>query len=108
MTDSLSSALIGKWRITEADLWDSEYLDLVEPAYIAFQDNGYGEFAFGCVTGTGECEYSSRIIFFTWDGMDEMDEVSGDGSAEINDDGTLEIEIRFRYGDEAVLKAQKW
>ena len=63
-TDGLSSALIGKWRITEADLWDREYLDLVEPAYIAFQDNGYGEFAFGCVTGTGECEYSSRILFF--------------------------------------------
>ena len=108
MTGGVSSALIGKWRIIEADLWDRAYLDLVEPAYIVFLNNGYAEFAFGCVTGGGECEYGSRIIFFTWDGMDEMDEVSGDGSAEINEDGTVEIEIRFRYGDEAVLKARKW
>ncbi len=37
-----------------------------------------------------------------------MDEVGGDGSAELNDDGYLEIEIRFHLGDEAVLKARKW
>ncbi len=28
------SAVIGKWRIFEADLWDAKDLDLVEPAYI--------------------------------------------------------------------------
>jgi hypothetical protein len=37
-----------------------------------------------------------------------MDEVSGDGSAELGDDAGLEIEIRFHLGDEAILKAQKW
>ena len=108
MKNGVNSSVIGKWRITEADLWDRGYLDLVEPAYIAFGDQGYGDFAFGCVTGGMECEYSPSIIFFTWDGMDEMDEVSGDGSAEISDDRTLEIEIRFRYGEEAILKARKW
>ena len=37
-----------------------------------------------------------------------MDEVSGDGSAELDDDGSLEIEIRFHLGDEAILKSRKW
>lgn len=108
MTREIECALIGKWRITEADLWDRDYLDLVEPAHIMFEGCGHGEFAFGCVNGGLDCEYSRRIIFFTWQGFDEMDEVSGDGSAELDDDGSLEIEIRFHLGDEAVMKAQKW
>ena len=37
-----------------------------------------------------------------------MDEVGGDGSAELDDDGSLEIEIRLHLGDEAILKARKW
>ena len=37
-----------------------------------------------------------------------MDKVGGDGAAELDDDGCMEIEIRFRLGDEAILKAQKW
>ena len=37
-----------------------------------------------------------------------MDEVRGDGSAELDDDGSLEIEIRFHLGDEATLTAQQW
>ena len=100
--------LIGKWRITEADLWDRDFLDLVEPAHMTFEDNGHGDFAFGCVKGGLDCEYARRIIFFTWEGFDEMDQARGDGSAELQDDGTLEIELRFNLGDEAILKAQKW
>ncbi len=46
-------------------------------------------------------------MFFTFEGFDEMDEISGDGAAEIDDDGTLDIEIRFRLGDEAELKARR-
>ena len=108
MIKDTACAVVGKWRITKADLWDRQYLDMVEPAYIAFDDNGHGEFAFGCVNGGLDCEYAHRTIFFNWQGFDEMDEVSGDGSADIDDDGTLDIEIRFHLGDEANLKAQKW
>jgi len=35
-----------------------------------------------------------------------MDEVSGDGSAELLDDGSIEIEFAYHNGDEAVLKSQ--
>jgi hypothetical protein len=31
-----------------------------------------------------ELEYSPSMIFFTWAGFDEMDEVSGSGSAELD------------------------
>jgi len=108
MTKTMECAPVGKWRIVEADLWDRDYLDLVEPAHITFESDGHGDFAFGCVNGGLDCEYSRRIIFFTWRGFDEMDEVGGDGSAELEEDGSLEIEIRFHLGDEAILKAQQW
>lgn len=108
MASKLDYALIGKWRIVSADLWDRDYLDLIEPAYITFQGDGHGEFAFGAVNGGLDCEYSHRIIFFSWLGFDEMDEVYGDGSADLNDNGILEIEIRFHHGDEAQLTARPW
>lgn len=107
MTMQVECALIGKWRIIEADLWDRDYLDLVEPAHITFEGNGHGEFAFGCVNGGLDCKYSHQSIFFTWQGFDEMDEVSGDGSAEL-DNGSIEIEINFHLGDKAILKAREW
>ena len=45
------------------------------------------------------------MVFFTWFGFDEMDEVTGTGSAELLDDGSLEIEFAYHHGDEAALKA---
>ena len=54
-----------------------------------------------------ELEYSRSTVFFTWAGFDEMDEVSGTGSAELNDDGTLEVAFAYHLGDEAVLKADR-
>lgn len=90
-----------------ADLWDRDYLDLVEPAYATFDDDGRGEFAFGVVNATMELEYAKRIVFFTWAGFDEGDEVAGSGSAELGDDGTLKIELSFEDGDDAVLKASR-
>ena len=35
-----------------------------------------------------------------------MDEVSGSGWAELNDDGTLNGEISFHLGDESTFKAR--
>jgi hypothetical protein len=36
-----------------------------------------------------------------------MDDVSGAGSAELDHDGTLAIELSFHLGDDAVLKARR-
>jgi hypothetical protein len=98
---------LGRWRIIEADLWDRDYLDLVEPASMAIGPDGRGEIAFGAMQAGLDLEYSPTMIFFTWAGFDEMDEVNGSGSAELLDDGTLEIEFAYHLGDEAVLKAKR-
>jgi hypothetical protein len=97
--------LVGRWRIVEADLWDRDYLDLCGPAGLVVRADGDGEIAFGAMQASLYIAYGADEIGFTWAGFDEMDEVSGSGSAEIQDDGTLEIEFDYHLGDEAVLRA---
>jgi hypothetical protein len=99
--------LVGRWRIVEADLWDRDYLDLCGPAAITIGTEGRGEIAFGAMEGCLDIEYSRLSIAFTWNGSDEMTEVSGEGYAELLDDGSIKIEFAYRDGDEAVLKAKR-
>ena len=94
--------VLGGWRIVESDIWDGDDLDLVGPATIRFEADGHGEFAFGCVQAGLDLEYGRTIIFFRWAGFDEGDEVTGSGAAELNDDGTLEIELSFDKGDDVI------
>jgi len=97
--------VVGRWRIVEADLWDRDYLDLCGPASLMIRANGQGEIAFGAMQASLDIDYGPNEIGFTWAGFDEMTEVSGSGSAELQDDGSLQIEFEYHLGDEAVLKA---
>lgn len=54
-----------------------------------------------------DVSYSPSMVFFTWVGFDEMDEVSGNGHAELLDDGSIEITFAYHNGDEAILKAKR-
>lgn len=107
MTSPVSCELIGRWRILDADVWDRDYLDLVEPAFIQISNDGSAEFAFGAVNATAELEYGRSIVFFRWSGFDEGDEISGNGSVEPQDDGSIEIELFSDDGDDAVLTARR-
>jgi hypothetical protein len=100
--------MIGKWRITEMELWDAEFIDLLGPGYIQFDLDGSGEFVFGAVQGSLDCHYAQASIHFTWAGHDEMDEASGDGDAQLEEDGTLTGDIRFHLGDESSFTARRW
>jgi hypothetical protein len=107
MTAAAGCQLIGRWRIVEADLWDRAYLDLVEPAYLQIGKDGWAEFAFGVVKAGGKLEYARTMAFFRWTGFDEGDEISGDASAELRDDGTVEIDLSSDNGDDATLIARR-
>jgi len=43
-----AATLKGKGRIVEMEMWDKDFLDMMEPAYIACDGKAVGEFAFGC------------------------------------------------------------
>ena len=97
--------LIGRWRIVEADLWDRAHLDLCGPARLTITAQS-GEIAFGALEAGLEVEYALDSMGFHWAGYEEGDEVDGEGTAELLDDGTIEIEFAYHDGDEAVLKAK--
>jgi hypothetical protein len=98
--------LIGRWRIIEADLWDRAHLDLCSPATLTITARG-GEIAFGALEAVLEVEYARDSIGFRWNGCEEGDQVEGEGTAELLDDGTIEIEFAYYNGDEAILKAKR-
>jgi hypothetical protein len=78
----------------------------VPGAYILLDQDG-GEFAFDCLTGSisGACE--GDAIEFSWQGNDEMEPASGDGWAELQDDGSLEGEISLHDGDDIPFIARR-
>jgi hypothetical protein len=98
----------GKWRIVKMPDYTADFLDMVEPAYILFDGEGGGEFAFGCVTGAIHGAGDTNAVEFSWIGNDEMDEAQGDGWAELQASGSLNGQISFRGGDEANFIAKPW
>ena len=107
MTRPADCEVIGRWRIVSSDLWERDYLDLVDPAFIDIGRSGRRRAGVGAVTASLDLSYSRTIVFFTFEGCDEDDEVTGSGSAELLEDGTLEVEISFHRGDDTVLRAER-
>jgi hypothetical protein len=98
----------GKWRIVKMPDYTPDYPDMIEPAYILFDGEGGGEFAFGCVTGAIHGAGNTRNIEFSWDGNDEMNEASGHGWVELQPNNRLKGQICFHGGDEADFTAKPW
>ncbi len=62
-----------KWRIVAMPDYEAYFPDMSEPAYILFDGEGGGEFAFGCVTdsiyeagGTNAVVFSSGTAMTKW------------------------------------------
>ena len=107
MTRRQASAVLGRWRIVEIEGWGADYIDMLGPGHIQLDRNG-GEIRFGAVEIGLDCTYSPTTAHFTFQGHDETTEVSGDGDAEIEADGTLTGEIRFHLGDDMPFIAKRW
>jgi len=97
----------GRWRIVEMPDYEADYPDMMGPAYIFFDGKGSGEFTSGCVTGSLYGAADADAVDFTWDGNHEMDEACGDGSAELQPDGSLQGENRFHRGDRIAFTARR-
>jgi hypothetical protein len=95
-------SLLGERRVIETPEHDIAKAN----SYILFGEEG-GEFALDCLTGSihGRCEGDS--VEFTWEGNDEMEEASGHGWAELQQDGSLEGEICLENGDEIPFVARR-
>jgi len=67
--------IAGRWRITQADLWNCGALNLVAPAFIEFAEDRSGSFGF--IAAQGEVGYREMErdgrpgVVFSWEGNDE-------------------------------------
>lgn len=104
---SAPSAVLGRWRIVEIEGWDADYIDLLGPGHIQFDPDG-GQIEFGAVQIALECWYGHDDVTFNFHGSDQGTEVSGAGDADMEDDGTLQGEIRFHNGDDMPFIARRW
>jgi len=101
---------IGKWRITEMEMWDQDYVDEMTEGHFTFEKNGIGHFQFGLVEGgvdyrIEKCGEVERLEF-SWEGQDENDPAFGRGYAILNED-CIEGRIYFHMGDVSWLKAER-
>jgi hypothetical protein len=102
--------LAGRWRIVEMSGWDRDAIDLVEPGFIEFTEDGTGQFGFIAVRGWLDCRPAERDgqpgVEFTWEGIDEGDQISGRGWASLIDDATVEGHLYFHMGDDSNFRAE--
>jgi hypothetical protein len=57
---AFAKAFVGRWRIVEMDVWDKQFLDLVEEAHLTFRGAADGEIASGALKGFLDVRYGSR------------------------------------------------
>ncbi len=105
------SKIIGKWKITEMELWDDDFINAQGDGFFQFDKMKRGSFMFGYVDG----ELNYRIventenikIEYAWSGWDEMDEASGGGCFELISDDEIHGQMFFDEGDISAVTAKR-
>ena len=103
------SSLLGTWHIIHGDDFDSDFLNLVEQAYLSLTPRG-GKIAFGAMEAVlqripGQQKDGANLI--NWQGVEEGDQISGSGVLKLRKDGKLEITIAYHLGDEYSFVAER-
>lgn len=106
--------VIGYWKITDMEVWDQDYVDLVVPGFIEFDDvdgeHVTGGFQFGTVSGglhADEREIGDdSFIEWSWEGRNDNDPGSGRGWAKIAGD-QLVGRIYIHMGDDSAFAAKR-
>ena len=104
MSSQSAAGIRGRWRITEMEHWDAEYVDLEGEAHITFERDRLGRFQFGAVVGWIDYRISTRdgrpAVEFSWEGTNDSDPASGRGWAMI-DAQRIAGRLFFHNGDDS-------
>jgi hypothetical protein len=106
-----NAAFSGSWHIVETELWDQDALDLVQPAFIKFDDECIGSFGMIAIGAGIDCRFSTRdgkpLVEFTFDGDDDGHPCSGRGWGVIDADGKLRGRLFLHLGDDSEFVAER-
>lgn len=105
---STDPRFLGRWRISEMEVWAADFIDLEVPGHLTFADEQAGEFQFGLVKGWMDCRYDKgrARVEFSWEGADDEAEARGRGWAELDGDH-LGGRIFIHRGDDSGFVATK-
>lgn len=110
MPSSPTHPFLGRWRITEMEVWDQDFVDLKGPGYIQFDRDNLGTFRFGTTQGQLDCRLETvegeTRIDFSWDGQDYREPATGRGWAILRE-GHLSGRFYIHLGDDSWFKAEK-
>ncbi len=101
----------GIWDIVSSPDFDDDYLSEEVSPYIKLSQsaNGItGEYHMGYQQGDidGRLEDEQRVTF-SFEGMDEMDSVTGAGTLILQDDHHLVFKLMYHYGDEYTFECKR-
>ncbi|MFZ5762680.1 MAG: hypothetical protein ACOY8P_07135 [Thermodesulfobacteriota bacterium] len=107
----LNKLSLGKWRITEREQWDQDYIDLTEPQHLTVKADGDGELQFGAI----EAWIDRRVKpvngverrEFSFEGEDEGDQICGRRWAEVKGK-IMSGRIYFHMGNDSGFMATRF
>ena len=90
------------------ELWDQDFIDLVQPGQIQIRSDATGSLQFGGVEAEIDCKVEdcggAEKLEFTFEGSDEGDHVSGRGWARLQGN-EMRGRIYFHLGDDSGFSA---
>ena len=104
-------ALHGEWRITATEVWDRDALDLVQPAFIRFEDDRLGAFGMIALEAGIDCRFAELdgkpTVEFSFAGDDDGQPCCGRGWAMLERDGKLRGRLFLHRGDDSSFVAER-
>lgn len=96
---------VGKWRITEMEMWSQEIVDMNELGCFEFYENNQGRLVFCAVEGWLDVRVSHRIpeMEFSLEGTDASRPVSGRGKIEFETPFIGRGKLFIHNGDESTF-----
>ena len=103
-------SVIGTWAIQSSPDFEDSYLHMERPAFVTLRREGdriVGEYHVGLQSGTLDGrEQPDGSVLFSFDGIDEMDEVSGAGTATVEGD-RLTLTLMYHQGDDYTFEGAR-
>jgi len=103
-------SVIGTWAIQSSPDFEDSYLHMERPAFVTLRREGdriVGEYHVGLQSGTLDGrERPDGSVLFSFDGIDEMDEVSGAGTATVEGD-RLTLTLMYHQGDDYTFEGAR-
>ena len=102
--------IIGTWAIQSSPDFDDSYLHLERPPFVTLRREGdriAGEYHVGVQAGSIDGrEQPDGSVLFSFEGMDEMEEVNGAGTITV-DNNRLTLTLRYHQGDDYTFEATR-